>query len=68
MRSFLEHRGLKLMKGNGSGHEKWTHRDLDRPITLQNHINPVPQFIVSQILKHLGFTKEQFWKYIEEHL
>ena len=42
------------------GHAKYTRNDLRRPIIIQTHISPVPTFIVSQILKHLGFNKTTF--------
>ena len=54
-RKFLSNQGLNLIKdtkGRG-GHEKWSRSDLDRPITLQTHIDPVPEFIVKQVLRHL---------------
>jgi len=43
-RRFLEQQGLKIIKdGHGrGGHEKWSRMDLDRPITIQTHIDPVP--------------------------
>ena len=55
--------GLKNIygsKGRG-GHEKWSRSDLLRPITIQNHIDPVPELIVKQILRHLDMTKEEFF-------
>lgn len=63
---FLEHQGLKHIKTEG-GHEKWTRSDLNRPIIIQNHICPVPEFIVSQILKHLGFSKKEFHLYVQKY-
>ena len=66
MQWFLEHNGLKCTKETG-GHQKWTRKDLNRPITLQSHITPVPEFIVQQILKHLSFTKKSFHEYIQKH-
>ncbi len=54
-RKFLKSQGLNLIKsskGRGS-HEKWSRIDLDRPITLQTHIDPVPEFIVKQVLRYL---------------
>ena len=63
---FLEHQGLKHIKTEG-GHAKYTRSDLRRPITIQTHITPVPEFIVSQILKHLCFNKKEFHAYIEKH-
>jgi hypothetical protein len=52
-RKFLERLGLKLIKdtrGRG-GHEKWSKSGMDRPITIQTHIDPVPEFIVKQVLR-----------------
>jgi predicted RNA binding protein YcfA (HicA-like mRNA interferase family) len=66
MQWFLEHNGLKCIKQTG-GHEKWSRKDLLRPIILQSHITPVPEFIVKQILKHLNFSKKEFCQYIEKH-
>ena len=61
-RKFLRSQGLKVIKsskGRG-GHEKWSRKDLDRPITMQNHIDPVPEFIVKQVLRHLELSREGF--------
>jgi predicted RNA binding protein YcfA (HicA-like mRNA interferase family) len=63
---FLEHQGLKHISTEG-GHAKYTRSDLRRPITIQTHISPVPEFIVAQIIKHLGFDKKSFHKYIKDH-
>jgi len=63
-RKFLTHQGLKVIKdtkGRG-GHEKWSRSDIDRPITIQTHIDPVPEFIVKQVLRHLEMTRSQFLK------
>lgn len=63
-RKFLENQGLKVIKdtkGRG-GHEKWSKFDMDRPITLQTHIDPVPEFIVKQILRYLKMDKVTFFK------
>ncbi|SNA30191.1 conserved hypothetical protein [Flavobacterium psychrophilum] len=54
---FLEHNGLKQINIEG-GYAKYTRADLLRPIIIQTHICPVPDFIVSQILKHLGYNKK----------
>jgi len=61
-RAFLSGQGLKVIKatkGRG-GHEKWARADLDRPITIQTHIDPVPEFIVKQILRHLNMSRDEF--------
>ena len=63
---FLNHQGLICIKTEG-GHAKYTRNDLRRPIIIQTHISPVPEFIVSQILKHLGFKESRFHVYIKNH-
>ena len=63
-RRFLKRQGLnviKTSKGRG-GHEKWSRADLDRPITIQTHIDPVPEFIVKQVLRYLEISREEFFK------
>jgi len=40
-RRFLELIGCKYIKTEG-GHEKWSRKDLRRPVIFQTHINPVP--------------------------
>ena len=63
-RKFLQHEGLNLIKhtkGRG-GHEKWSKKEMDRPITLQTHIDPVPEFIVKQVLRHLKMDRKTFLK------
>lgn len=66
-RKFLQGQGLKLIKeGRGrGGHEKWSRSDLDRPIIIQSHIDPVPEFIVKQVLRHLKMDREDFFKAID---
>ncbi|MBI2257350.1 MAG: type II toxin-antitoxin system HicA family toxin [Flavobacteriia bacterium] len=48
-----------------SGHEKWTRADLRRPIIFQTHINPIPEFIIQNNLRGLGYTKKQFFEILE---
>lgn len=63
-RKFLESEGLNLIKdtkGRG-GHEKWSKLGMDRPITIQTHVNPVPEFIVKQVLRHLEMDRKTFFK------
>lgn len=66
-RKFLESQGLKLIKtskGRG-GHEKWSRFDLERPITIQTHVDPVPEFIVLQILRYLSMNRKQFFEVLD---
>lgn len=63
-RKFLESQGLKIItssRGRG-GHEKWSRSDLERPVTIQTHIDPVPEFIVLQVLRHIGMSRKQFFE------
>jgi len=62
-RRFLKKQGLNVIKdtkGRG-GHEKWSRSNMDRPITIQTHIDPVPEFIVKQVLRHLKINRKQFF-------
>ena len=47
-------------KGRG-GHEKWTKLGLMRPITLQTHVDPVPELVVRNTLNNLGKAKQDFF-------
>jgi hypothetical protein len=67
-RKFLESQGLKVIKGTRGrgGHEKWSKSGMDRPITIQTHIDPVPEFIVKQVLRHLQMDRETFFSVYDE--
>lgn len=54
---------LLVHKING-GHEHWTRSDLDRPITIQTHVDPIPEFIIKNALTLLGLTKKDFTDWI----
>lgn len=45
------------MKG---GHEIWVKPGMLRPVVLQSHIEPVPEFIVKNIIRTIGVTKQIF--------
>lgn len=70
-RNYLSSQGCQQVaqgtKGRG-GHEKWTKAGLLRPITLQTHIDPVPELIIRNTLKTLGKSKKDFfdWYYNSE--
>ena len=67
-RKFLKSEGLNIIKntkGRG-GHEKWSRRGMDRPITIQTHIDPVPEFIVKQVLRHLDMDRKTFSKKFDD--
>ena len=63
-RNFLSNQGLNIIKstkGRG-GHEKWSKQGMERPITIQTHIDPVPEFIVKQVLRHLNMSRNKFFE------
>lgn len=67
-RKFLLSQDLELIKdskGRG-GHEKWSKAGMLRPITIQTHISPVPEFIVKQVLRHLDMDREAFFEVFDE--
>ena len=67
-RKFLLSQGLELIKdtkGRG-GHEKWSKAGMLRPITIQTHINPVPEFIVKQVLRHLDMDRDAFFELFDD--
>jgi hypothetical protein len=67
-RKFLESQGLNITKdsrGRG-GHEKWSKTGMDRPITIQTHIDPVPEFIIKQVLRHLNMDKKSFFEALKK--
>jgi len=60
-RKFLIAVGCKHTRTSG-GHEHWTRADLFRPITIQTHIDPVPERIMKQIITALDMDKDEFWE------
>ena len=65
--SFLELAQCEFIHTN-SGYDKWTRADLRRPIIFQNHINPIPEFIIKNNLRVLDYTKKQFFQILEGKL
>jgi predicted RNA binding protein YcfA (HicA-like mRNA interferase family) len=63
-RDYLEWKGCKKIRTKG-GHEIWSHHDLNRPIVLQAHINPVPEFIARQIIRTPGVNQDDFIKFLK---
>lgn len=63
-RNFLTRIGcekVNVQKGRG-GHEKWIKEGLTRPIVLQTHIDPIPEFIVRNTLQNLGMSKSEYYR------
>jgi len=63
-RDFLEWEGLKVIRTTG-GHEIWSRANLGRPVPLQTHIDPVPEFIVKNILRTIGSSKERYIEFLK---
>lgn len=62
-REFLESKGCTYKRTKG-GHEHWSRSDLKRPITIQSHIDPVPEFIIKNGLRILELSKQDFLDWI----
>lgn len=60
-RLFLQKAGCSSTSIKG-GHEKWTKRGLLRPIIVQTHVDPVPEFIIKNALRSLGLSKADFFR------
>ena len=58
---FLTKCGCKNIRTNG-GHRHYTRKDLARPITVQTHVDPVPEFIIRNALRALNLTKRDFFE------
>lgn len=64
-RDFLRKAGCSDESIKG-GHEKWIKPGLLRPIILQTHIDPVPEFIVLNTLRNLGLARKDFFRILFE--
>ena len=62
-RSFLKSEGLTLIRTTG-GHEIWGKPGLTRPIVIQTHVDPIPEFIIINNLRSLGITRKSFESFI----
>ena len=58
-RKFLLSVGCECVGTNG-GHEKWRRDGLTRPIIIQTHIDPIPEFIVRNALRTLNVSMSEF--------
>jgi hypothetical protein len=64
-RLFLESVGCEYLRSKG-GHEHWQRKDLVRTLTLQNHVDPIPAFIIKQHLRYLSLSTQEFLTIIEK--
>lgn len=65
LESFLELCKCKFIKSS-KGHAQYTRSDLTRPLPFQNHIEPVPEFIVQNLLRGLGYSKKDFHAILDQ--
>lgn len=64
-KAFLLARGLSLIRVSG-GHELWSRPGLLRPVVIQTHIDPIPEFIILNCLRTIGMTRKDFEKYLKQ--
>lgn len=57
-RRFLEFKDLHLIRTSG-GHEVWSRKDLLRPVIIQSHVSPVPEFIIRNALRTLETDRKE---------
>jgi predicted RNA binding protein YcfA (HicA-like mRNA interferase family) len=60
---FLESYGCKEIR-HTKGHYKYSHSKATRPITFQDHIDPVPLMVIKTNLKTLGLTLDDVRKFL----
>lgn len=63
-RDFLMWKGLKHINTKG-GHEKWTRSDINRPVIIQTHIDPVPEFIVKNTLVNIHSNVNEYIEFLK---
>jgi predicted RNA binding protein YcfA (HicA-like mRNA interferase family) len=56
--------GLQPLRTTG-GHEIWTKPGLRRTIVFQTHVEPLPEFVVKNIIRDLGMTRQEFMDILE---
>ena len=62
-RNFLKYKGLNKIRTTG-GHEIWSCQSLSRPIVLQTHIDPVPEFIIRNNLRTLNSNRSELLNFL----
>lgn len=62
--TFLDLAKCKNIKTN-SGHVKYSRCDLNRPVIFQTHLKPIPEFIIKNNLRTLGYSTNDFFDILE---
>lgn len=65
-REYLIYCGLNHIRDKG-GHEVWSAKGLTRPVVLQSHIDPVPEFIVKNNLRTIGKQEEHLLEFLKRY-
>lgn len=65
-REYLKHKGLNHIR-TSAGHEIWSGKNLLRPVILQTHIDPVPEFIIRNNLRTINSNRAEFEKWQRSH-
>jgi len=60
---FVESKGCKLIRHH-KGHLIYSHPNCTRPITIQDHIDPVPLMVIKSNLRTLGITLTDLRNYL----
>lgn len=63
-REYLVNIGCKRIAIEG-GHEKWVLKGCIRPIIIQTHIDPIPEFILRNNLRTLHKTRKDFIEWLK---
>ncbi len=64
LRRVLQLAGLAF-DGVSGGHEKWSKAGMTRPVIFQTHKEPVPEFIVRNIMRDIGMSRKEFISLLE---
>lgn len=63
-RAYLVYCGLKHIRTKG-GHEIWSAKELTRPVVLQTHVDPIPEFIIKNNLRTMGRAEQHLLEYLD---
>lgn len=59
LRKILSIYGCTYVRTKG-GHEAWKKPGVKRPLIFQNHVTPVPEPVVKNLIRDLQTTREEF--------
>lgn len=57
--------GLSKVRTKG-GHEAWMKPGMTRPVIIQTHVDPIPEFIIKNNLRNMGISRQEFLAILEE--